>query len=98
MGYRYLIVMAALAALAGCGASTTWKDAKGETAAPEEVRACRSQAGFQATDPRGRAGLSLTTPGAMDDMMLGDTRFAEEQRQRQQAFGQCMRKLGYRAQ
>src|SRR5258708_35440290 len=99
MGIRYRIVITAAALLIGCGSSVIWKDAKGETATPEEIGACRSQAGFQAgTDPRSRGGLSLTTPGAMDDLMLGDTRFADEQRQRQVAFGQCMRKLGFRAQ
>jgi len=98
MAHAYPIAIAMLLLLAGCGSSTTWKDAKGEPAAAEEMRACRSQAGLGGPDPRVRGGLSLATPGSIDDYMLADNRFAEEQRQRQRPPGQCMRRLGYRAQ
>jgi len=83
--------------LAGCLSSAQWVTAGGEPATPEDIRTCRSLAGGQAAaDSRGRGGISMFTPGAVDDLVLSDSRYSGEERQRQRLYGDCMRRLGYR--
>jgi hypothetical protein len=93
-----LIAALLAAVVAACSSvSGQWVNASNEPATQEDLRTCRSLAGSQAAaETRTRGGQSVFKPGAMDDLVLGDAQFAGEERQRQRAYGDCMRKLGYR--
>jgi hypothetical protein len=86
------------AQLAGCSTvAGQWVNASNEAATQEDVRTCRSLSGSQAAaESRSRGGQSVFKPGAMDDLILDDARYAGEERQRQRLYGECMRRLGYR--
>ena len=85
-------------ALAGCSfASGQWVNAANEAATQDDVRTCRSVSGSQAAaESRSRGVQSLFRPGAMEDLVLDDTRYSGEERHRQRLYGECMRRLGYR--
>lgn len=96
--HRLLGLCFTVVSLAGCLSTAQWATASGEPATEEDIRTCRSLAGSQAAaDSRSRGGLSVFTPGAVDDLILSDTRYGGEERQRQKIYGDCMRRLGYRA-
>lgn len=83
--------------LAGCLSTAQWVTATGEGATAEDIRTCRSlSGGVAAADTRGRGGLSAFNPGASDDLLMRDTRYGDEERQRMRLYGDCMRRLGYR--
>lgn len=83
--------------LAGCLSTAQWVTAGGEAATAEDIRTCRSlSSGVAAADTRGRGGLSAFNPGASDDLMMRETRYGDEERQRMRLHGDCMRRLGYR--
>lgn len=83
--------------LGGCLSTAQWVTASGEAATAEDIRTCRSlSSGVAAADTRGRGGLSAFNPGASDDLMMRETRYGEEERQRMRLYGDCMRRLGYR--
>jgi hypothetical protein len=96
--FRSLFAALVAAALAGCSSVTgQWVNEKGEVAAADDLKTCRSLSGSQAAaDTRTRGGLSMFSAGAREDAMLDDMRYGGEERQRQRIYGDCMRKLGYR--